>query len=101
MYPARRSATTQRRHGLDSRRARLSIWKAVVIPGHEQKQRRRHAAHKLRQHVRAAVARIQARKGVERVALDHDDHRQPAHPVEKGESFHLGRQPVLTQCNLA
>jgi len=46
------------------------------------------------------ATQVRAHEGVERVALDHDDHRQPAHPIEKGESFHLGAQPVLTQCNL-
>ena len=50
--------------------------------GHEEEERRRHAAHELREHVRAAGARIRVRQRVEGVALDHEDHRQAAGPVQ-------------------
>ncbi len=55
---------------------------------HEEKQRRGHPADELREHVGAAVADIQAREGIEGVALDHDHHGQAAHPIEKGVSVH-------------
>ena len=73
--------------------AGLAAFEAIQLEGerharHEEEQRRGHAAEELREHIGAALAQIHPREGIEDVALDHDDHRQPAHPVEERESLH-------------
>src|SRR5262249_13856174 len=48
----------------------------------EQENSRRHAAQELRQHVGAAAALICPQKGIEHMALEHDDRAEAADPIE-------------------
>ena len=82
--------------GQHARRRRQSLLFAAVHQERqrhshqEQKCRRWHAAGKLRDRVRAAIAQLRLGEGIEGVPLEHDDGRQPARPVQELEPARVG-----------
>ena len=82
------------RHEISPPAVRFAAFEALHLEAerharHEEEQRRGHPAYELREDVGAALADVEAREGIEGVALEHDHHGQAAHPIEERKALHM------------